>query len=312
MAERYDRFLLEAFVEESPEFRWCPGPGCGRAAELAGRPTRISAASRLVRCACHLAWCFDCGGDMHLPVPCKVVQEWNHKNQDSSADATWLVANTKACPKCKNPIEKNGGCMHMTCRKPGGCGHEFCWICLQNWRGHTSCNKYQQEESQDVRDARSELQRYAHFFERFRAHEKAQDFADGHQREHIDQVMRALVVESGVPLKTAEFLVAAVDEIVVSRRFLKWTYAHAFVKKLTGDESKFFEFEQAQLEGTLERLSDVMENTDWGAYLDPAALEQFAEVRTKVVSLTGVVQSFFASLATAMTKAEDDDGDEEA
>jgi ariadne-1 len=199
--------------------------------------------------------------------------------------------------------------MHMTCRKPGGCGHEFCWICLKPWKGHSACNQYNKEESQDVRDARSELQRYAHFFERYRAHEKAQEYAGGTQREHIDALMRAIVVEGGVPVKTAEFLEQAVDEIVLSRRFLKWTYAHAFTENLSGNERQFFEFSQAQLEGTLERLSDVMENTNWASFLDEAALsgDRFAEVRAQVVSLTQVVQRFFASLATAMSN---DDGGE--
>jgi ariadne-1 len=251
---------------------------------------------------------------MHLPVRCAVVQEWQRKNQDSSADVTWLLANTKACPKCKNPIEKNGGCMHMTCRKPGGCGHEFCWICLQDWKGHKQCNNFKQEESQNVKDARTELQRYAHFFERYRAHEKAQEFASSQLREHIEQIMQAIVVEGGVPLKTAEFLEVAVDEIVNSRRFLKWTYAHAFMKNLSGREREFFEFNQAQLEGTLERLSDLMENHGWSAYLDPDVLDQtetFPEVRAQVVSLTGVVQKFFASLAAAMSKAEEENQAEE-
>lgn len=87
-----------------------------------------------------------------------------------------------------------------------------------------------------MKDARSELQRYTHFFERYRAHEKAQEFASNNQREHVDQVMRQIVVEGGVPLKTTEFMGVAVDEIAACRRFLKWTYAHAFVRNLAGDE----------------------------------------------------------------------------
>jgi len=33
--------------------------------------------------------------------------------------------NYKRCPRCKKPIEKNGGCRHMTCI----CNYEFCWYC---------------------------------------------------------------------------------------------------------------------------------------------------------------------------------------
>lgn len=48
-----------------------------------------------------------------------------------------LTANTKHCPMCRSPIEKNQGCNHMTClRNKGGCGHEFCWICLESWASH--------------------------------------------------------------------------------------------------------------------------------------------------------------------------------
>ncbi|CAE6376392.1 unnamed protein product [Rhizoctonia solani] len=31
-------------------------------------------------------------------------------------------------------IEKVDGCDHITCSLPGGCGHEFCWICLADYK----------------------------------------------------------------------------------------------------------------------------------------------------------------------------------
>lgn len=38
---------------------------------------------------------------------------------------------SEPCPKCGIYIEKNGGCIHMTC---GKCSHQFCWYCLGEYR----------------------------------------------------------------------------------------------------------------------------------------------------------------------------------
>ena len=32
---------------------------------------------------------------------------------DEIANALWVAANTKPCPRCKTPIEKDEGCNHM-------------------------------------------------------------------------------------------------------------------------------------------------------------------------------------------------------
>ena len=53
----------------------------------------------------------------------------------------WNGSNMQACPNCFRLIQKNSGCNHMTCRREvGGCGHEFCWLCLEPWRGFGPCN----------------------------------------------------------------------------------------------------------------------------------------------------------------------------
>ncbi len=61
----------------------------------------------------------------------------NDKNAQERANEEWVRANTRACPKCHTPIQKNQGCSHMTCRK---CWHEFCWLCLQPYHGHSYAN----------------------------------------------------------------------------------------------------------------------------------------------------------------------------
>src|SRR3546814_401309 len=142
-----------------------------------------------VLCASAHAYCSTCGEPPHAPCPCNLWKEWYDTSAASAAsdtntlisrfyctriraqlvqeetsktgeskgdaqdiaDALWISANTKRCPKCTTPIEKNEGCNHMTCRK---CRYEFCWICMQGWSLHDAstggffqCNRFREQES---------------------------------------------------------------------------------------------------------------------------------------------------------------------
>ena len=41
----------------------------------------------------------------------------NSGETEDAANFLWLVTNSKACPNCKSPIQKNEGCNHMKCSK---------------------------------------------------------------------------------------------------------------------------------------------------------------------------------------------------
>jgi ankyrin repeat protein len=88
-------------------------------------------------------FCFACGEGMHWPVRCEQIEQWkqkmreeigevdedgeNDKNVNDMAQKLWLKANTRPCPQCNVPIEKNDGCNHMTCTSPS-CRHEFWYV----------------------------------------------------------------------------------------------------------------------------------------------------------------------------------------
>lgn len=67
------------------------------------------------------------------PVTCDIIRQWIIKNNAESENSNWILANTKPCPRCQRPIEKNQGCMHMSCTQ---CRHEFCWLCSEDWKKH--------------------------------------------------------------------------------------------------------------------------------------------------------------------------------
>lgn len=144
---KYDRYFLRSYIEESRKMKWCPAPGCEHAVEFSATGT---SASYDVSCSCLHRFCWNCKEDAHSPVDCGTVSKWILKNSAEAENTTWILANSKACPKCKRPIEKNHGCMHMTCGSP--CKHQFCWLCLGAWTEHGgstggfySCNKLESQ-----------------------------------------------------------------------------------------------------------------------------------------------------------------------
>lgn len=84
---------------------------------------------------CSTKYCAKCGNDAHPTKDCPPPAE----------TVAWLSKHGKPCPNCHNIIQKNGGCQHMHCAPPGGCGFHFCWGCLKPMmssvrRGGESCN----------------------------------------------------------------------------------------------------------------------------------------------------------------------------
>lgn len=142
-AAALERNAGERYVREHAHLRWCPAPDCGRAVRVG------SLGARDVRCGrCAHAFCFRCARDAHAPLTCEQAAEWadalmRAQRGEWSGDehgavgtAEWLRAHARACPSCAAPIERAGGCDHIACAR---CGHEFCWRCLERWRGHCGC-----------------------------------------------------------------------------------------------------------------------------------------------------------------------------
>lgn len=139
---RLSEVLLQLLIDSTKTIRRCPSPGCENAYILDEnqKPKAMNCSS------CNLSYCSHCCTPHSSGITCKqAVQERISAEQVASSDdakvkeleklSQELIKRiTKACPKCKKPIEKNGGCLHMTCKRvAGGCGHEFCWRCLRKW-----------------------------------------------------------------------------------------------------------------------------------------------------------------------------------
>lgn len=230
------------------------------------------------------------------------------KNKSESENITWMIANTKNCPKCERPIEKNQGCNHMTCNM---CKHEFCWMCMGSWSEHGSstggyykCNKYEElkkdknaiTKAEAKREqAQHELKKYMFFFERYNNHMKAGEHAK-EMEPKIKILIEKLNSEKYYPIAELTFLETALDEVIRCRKVLKWTYAYGFYLE-DEKEKNLFENAQEMLEKNCDLLHEHLER-DFEPFLNEEELDKkpFYNYKSSLVTLYEVTKQFYENL----------------
>jgi len=112
----------------------------------------ISGNEWLIKCGCDNLICLKCEKRTHWPLTCQEDASWEEsvgkerilKEPDLPSLPTFegrvvaLEVETKPCPKCQTPWEKDGGCNHIHCLK---CRYHFCWVCGMEFKigeGHSS------------------------------------------------------------------------------------------------------------------------------------------------------------------------------
>ncbi|XP_022243991.1 ankyrin repeat and IBR domain-containing protein 1-like isoform X1 [Limulus polyphemus] len=302
MVRRYLQFDIEAFVESNPNIKWCPFPGCGQAVRLPENEITTpefvaipntsppSPVSHAVDCGNGHYFCWECLSEAHAPCDCDRWREWHAKiaeikpeelrttcaRTEDAANCLWLVTNSKPCPSCKSPIQKNEGCNHMKCSK---CKHDFCWVCLESWKRHSSatggyfrCNRYDAVHKAEERtgmliceaEAKNkqmqELKRFVHYYTRFKNHENSHKLEEPLLdviREKIEILTSNVDDPVAAELET-RFLEEAVRELLRARRVLCGSYVYGYYLEDNGYNKTIFEFMQHDLEEAAEKLSEMV------------------------------------------------------
>ncbi|XP_075084571.1 putative E3 ubiquitin-protein ligase ARI8 isoform X1 [Nicotiana tabacum] len=307
--KKYKHYFIRSFVEDNRKTKWCPAPGCDYAVDFI-----VGSGSYDVTCGCSYSFCWNCTEETHRPVDCGTVSKWILKNSAESENMNWILANSKPCPKCKRPIEKNQGCMHITCTPP--CKFEFCWLCLGPWTDHGertggfyACNRYEAAKQEGVFDesekrremAKNSLERYTHYYERWATNQSSRQkaLADLQQMQTVH--LEKLSDKQCQPESQLKFIIEAWLQIVECRRVLKWTYAYGYyLPEHEHAKRQFFEYLQGEAESGLERLHQCAEKELQG-YLDAEGpSKEFNEFRTKLAGLTSVTRNYFENLVQAL------------
>jgi ariadne-1 len=207
-----------------------------------------------------------------------MITSWEKKNSNEGENVKWLTVNTKQCAQCNKHIEKNQGCNHMTCRKEvGGCGFEFCWICLGDWKSHNNnynCNKFDDAKEKSTAKIKSELDKYIHYFNRYINHRRSRDICKKN-RENIKKNVENLFKIFNIPYVETTFLEQGLHIVEKGRKLLMSTYIFGFYMKEKSSFKLLFEHNQTLLEKHLDflhehledgTLTKIMENPDFDEF----------------------------------------------
>ncbi|PAN43672.1 hypothetical protein PAHAL_8G254600 [Panicum hallii] len=317
---RYARFALRSFVEEGAGHRikWCPGPGCTRAVELAAGGADADAD---VFCDCRHGFCWRCGEEAHRPLSCETVRAWLEKNSSFSETANWVLANTKPCPSCRRPMEKDQGCMHMTCPPP--CGHQFCWVCLDPWDRHRGCVGFrpdgdeedaaadpgsQEKVAADLSRRRlaSASDRYLYHYERWVANFSSLESVFRDMAELEGSEIARIAAVAGLPETEFGFLTRAYEVVAGGRRVLKWAHAYGYYLDPGRDAARRGLLEDLldQANAWLERLhasAELERRETFCSSAEPAVIREvlLGYYKGRVENLTAVTRTFLGNLVKA-------------
>ncbi|XP_040569364.1 uncharacterized protein [Lepeophtheirus salmonis] len=114
-------FALNCFnhfmANNTQNYSHCPSINCMGVYKITKESTNIATCEE-----CFKDICTRCKVEYHKDITCDMFQR-GEKNDIKELIKKGVV---KLCPNCKAPIEKNGGCLLVSCR----CGACLCWFCM--------------------------------------------------------------------------------------------------------------------------------------------------------------------------------------
>eukprot|EP00073_Rattus_norvegicus_P010904 NP_001178511.1 cullin-9 [Rattus norvegicus] len=219
---KYEKALLRGYVESCSNLTWCTNPqGCDRILCRQGLGSGTTCSK------CGWASCFNCSfPEAHYPASCGHMSQWvddggYYDGMSVEAQSKHLAKLiSKRCPSCQAPIEKNEGCLHMTCAR---CNHGFCWRCLRSWK--PSHKDYYNCSAMVSKAARQE-KRFQDYNERCTFHHQAREFA-------VNLRNQASAIHEVPPPKSFTFLQDACRALEQARKVLAYACVYSFYSQGT-------------------------------------------------------------------------------
>ncbi|XP_074753707.1 cullin-9-like [Athene noctua] len=214
---KYEKALLRVYVECCSNLTWCTNPqGCDQILLKDGLGYGAACSK------CSWISCFNCNfPEAHYPASCSHMSQWvdddgYYEGMTSEAQSKHLAKLiSKHCPSCQAQIEKNEGCLHMTCAK---CNHGFCWRCLKPWR---PTHKDYYNCSAMVSKAAWQEKRFQDYNERCTFHHRAREFA-------MSLRNRVSSISEMPKMRTLTFVLDACKVLEQARKVLAYSCVYSY------------------------------------------------------------------------------------
>jgi ariadne-2 len=176
------------------------------------------------------------------------------------------------------------------------CKHDFCWMCLGDWKTHGSeyyeCSRYKENpniahESAHAQ-AREALKKYLHYYERWENHSKSMKL-EAQTLAKIKSRINEKVMGCHGTWIDWQYLLDAAALLAKCRYTLQYTYPYAYYME-PSPRKELFEYQQAQLEAEIENLSWKIEHAET---TDRGDLENQIDVAEK--RRTSLLKDFLTS-----------------
>merc|ERR1711964_253345 len=161
---------------------------------------------------------------------------------------------------------------HMKCKRPYGCGHDFCWVCKGPWKEHNEGTggyfRCQLEkgaaainEEEKQQGAAKDIKRYEAHYSQYFDNMKALKVAEKIKLTLEDKVNAAAHAWKADPTRLTIVLQKAADAVIKCKRELAGTYPVAYYKIKEDNRLKdLFIDHQTELAARVDRLLGILES----------------------------------------------------
>ena len=124
----FEKLLDESFtvyIKTIKTIQECPTSHCQQT-------YRTSTDGSVITCSqCSTPICTTCQAPSHSGMTCAMYQRLGNAGYQTWSFNKYI----RKCPRCKNLIEKTGGCERVDCI----CGARLCWTCMELWDENGKC-----------------------------------------------------------------------------------------------------------------------------------------------------------------------------